>query len=147
MNSPGAGGTIYERYAIYIRPLITRHDDNLWRAHYPEVDWYVTADSEEAAGEQIHREALRRLDAGEPDAQPPFDILERHLANPIPGVYAMDAELFGYLRGLDQASDSTAPYARVTSASLDLAFEEAERRRALGQTYTKADYLAEHPHS
>jgi hypothetical protein len=30
---------------------------------------------------------------------------------------------------------------------LDLAFEEAERRRALGQTYTKADYLAEHPHS
>ncbi|MDT5083958.1 MAG: hypothetical protein QOJ61_1001, partial [Mycobacterium sp.] len=48
---------------------------------------------------------------------------------------------------LDQASDSTAPNARVTNASLDLAFEEAERRRALGQTYTKADYLAEHPHS
>lgn len=77
----------------------------------------MTADSAEAAAEQIHQEALRRLDAGEADAQPPFDVLERHHANPIPGVYAMDAELFGYLRGLDEASDSAAPNARVTSAS------------------------------
>lgn len=107
----------------------------------------MTADSAETAGERIHQEALRRLDAGEPDAQPPFDILERHLGNPIPGVYAVHAELFGYLRGLDQASDSTASNARVTSASLDLAFEEGGRRRAVGLTYTKADYLAEHPHS
>jgi hypothetical protein len=73
--------------------------------------------------------------------------LERHLADPIPGVYAMDAELFRYLRGLDEASGSAAPQARATRAGLDLAFEEAERRRALGQAYTKDDYLAEHPDS
>ncbi|WP_454231424.1 hypothetical protein [Mycolicibacterium fortuitum] len=51
-----------------------------------------------AAGEEIGNEAMRRADAGLPDAQPPYDLLERHLADPIPGVYVLDRELFLYLR-------------------------------------------------
>lgn len=129
MNSPVDGDSIYWKHVVNIRPLITRQDDKRWRAQYPELDWYVSADSEQAAGEKINAEALRRLDAGEPDAQPPQTILERHLANPIPGVYALDRELFVYLREKGVRSE------------LDNAFEEAERRRARGQTYTKADYL------
>lgn len=49
-----------------------------------------------AAGEEIGNEAMRRADAGLPDAQPPYDLLERHLADPIPGVYVIDRELFLY---------------------------------------------------
>jgi hypothetical protein len=129
MSSSAGADPVNWQYAVHIRPLITQRDNKMWRAQYPELDWYVTADSKEAAGAKINEEALRRLDAGEPDAQPPHDILERHLANPIPGVYALDRELFVYLREEGERSE------------LDKAFEEAERRRALGQTYTKADYL------
>jgi hypothetical protein len=57
------------------------------------------------------------------------NILEQHPAHPIPGVYALDCELFQYLREKGMRSEP------------DHAFEEAERRRALGQTHTKADYL------
>lgn len=81
---------LYEKYATHIRPLITQTDDHTWRAQYPGVHWHVTADSEQAAADAISTEALRRLDAGEPDAEPPHDLLIRHLAHPIPGVYALD---------------------------------------------------------
>lgn len=91
----------------------------------------MIADSEAAAAEEIGNEAMRRADAGLPDAQPPHDLLERHLADPIPGVYALDRELFLYLRS------------RFGVAQTLLAFEEAERRRAVGQSYTKDDWLAE----
>lgn len=62
---------LYQQYATHIRPLITQTSGQERRAQYPGVDWHVTADSEEAAGDEITKEALRRLDAGEPDAQPP----------------------------------------------------------------------------
>ncbi len=123
---------LYEQYATHIRPIITQTSDNRWRAKYPGVDWHVVADTETAAGDEILKEALRRVDAGEPDAQPPHDLLKRHLQHPIPGVYALDRELFLHLRS----------HAGV--AETQLAFEEAERRRAAGQSYTKDDYLAEH---
>jgi hypothetical protein len=122
---------LYQRYATHIRPLITQTSGQEWRAQYPGVHWHVTADSEEAAGDQITTEALRRLDAGEPDAQPPHDLLKRHLKHPIPGVYALDRELFLYLRD------------HVGHAEIQRAFEEAERRRADGRAYTKTDYLNE----
>lgn len=124
-----------EKYATSFRPIITKTDDNRWRAQFPGVHWHVDADTEAAAGEEILNEALRRVDAGDPDAQPPHDILKRHLTQPIPGVYALDRELFLYLR----------THAGV--AQTQLAFEEAERRRAAGQSYTKDDYLTEHPES
>jgi hypothetical protein len=122
---------LYQQYATHIRPLITPTSDQQWRAQYPGVDWHVTADSEEAAGDEITKEALRRIDAGEPDAQAPHDLLKRHLRQPIPGVYALDRELFLYLR--DHAGH----------AEIQRAFEEAERRRAEGRAYTTTEYLNE----
>lgn len=124
----------YQQYATHFRPIITKTPDNRWRAQYPEVQWYVVADTQAAAGEAILEEALRRIDAGDPHAQPPHDILARHLQQAIPGVYALDQELFLYLR----------THAGVTETQA--AFEEAERRRAAGQSYTLADYLAEQEH-
>lgn len=132
-NPPGDAEltALYEQYATHIRPIVTQTGDQKWRAQYPGLDWHVTADSEQAAGDQIQAEALRRHDAGEPDAQPPHDLLQRHLAHPIPGVYALDRELFLHLRA----------NAGVTETLR--AFEEAERRRAAGRPYTKSDYLQE----
>ncbi len=99
----------------------------------------MTADSKEAALDKVRDEYARRMNAGD-DPQPrSAEIYEQHLKSPVPGVYAMDAELFRHLRALGEAP--------LSRASLDRAFEEAERRRALGQAYTKADYLAEHPDS
>jgi hypothetical protein len=54
------------------------------------------------------------------------------LQEPIPGVYSMDNELYRHLIrevGYDQDA-------------LQEVFEESERRRAQGQSYTKAEYLA-----
>jgi hypothetical protein len=126
---------LYEQYATHIRPLITETSDHKWRAQYPGVDWHIVSESETTAGDELSKEALRRLDAGEPDAQPPHDLLKRHLTQPIPGVYALDRELFLYLRS------------HAGHTETQRAFEEAERRRAAGQPYTKNDYLAENqPH-
>jgi hypothetical protein len=133
VSTPDDDNSFYEQYALYTRPLITHQDDNLWRAQYPGVDWYITADTEQTVREKLHEEIERRLDAGETNVQPSTDTLERHLANPIPGCAALDRDLFVYLRDKGVRSELTK------------AFEESERRRALGQTYTKADYLAEHP--
>ncbi|MDI3312930.1 MAG: hypothetical protein QJR12_01165 [Mycobacterium sp.] len=123
---------LYQQYATHIRPLITQANDGQWRAQYPGLTWHVTASSEQAAADEITKEALRRLDAGQDDAQPPHDLLKRHLTNPIPGVYALDRELFLYLRG------------HAGHTEIQRAFEEAERRRGQGRTYTKNEYLTEH---
>jgi hypothetical protein len=120
---------LYQQYAVHIRPLITQTSPDEWRGQYPGQSWHVTASSEQAAGEEITKEALRRHDAGEDDAQPPRDLLRRHLTEPIPGVYALDRELFLYLRE------------HAGHTETQQAFEESERRRALGRTYTKDDYL------
>ena len=120
---------LYQQFATAIDPIITQTDDGKWRAQYPGLDWHVLADTEHEAGEEISKEAMRRIDAGRSDGQPPHDLLQRHLQHPIPGVYAMDRELFVYLR------------TEVGAAETQRAFEEAERRRAQGRSYTKADYL------
>jgi hypothetical protein len=123
---------LYQQYATLIEPLVTQISDGQWRAQYPGLSWHVTADSKQAAGDELSKEALRRVDAGEDEAQPPHDLLRQHFAKPIPGVYAIDRELFLYLRGHAGRSET------------QRAFEEAERRRAEGRSYTKDDYLAEH---
>lgn len=120
---------LYEQYATHIQPIVTQTDNHTWRAQYPDLDWHVTADSKEAAAEELSKEALRRHDAGEPDAQPPHDLLKRHLERPIAGVYAMDRELFLYLRS------------HAGNTETQHAFEEAERHRAAGRPYTKSEYL------
>ncbi|SPX94878.1 hypothetical protein [Mycobacterium xenopi] len=97
-NNDAELALLYEQYATHIRPLITQISADQWRAQYPGLTWHVTAESEQAAADEITKEALRRLDAGQDDAQPPHDLLKRHLEKPLPGVYAMDRELFLYLR-------------------------------------------------
>lgn len=121
----------HQQYATCIRPIVTRQDNGQWRAQYPGLEWSVTAESESAAADKLGEEALRRVDAGEANAQPPHDLLNRHLVEPIPGVQALDRDLFLFLRR-----------EHGTAAVAD-AFEEAERRRALGQPYTRRDYLRE----
>ena len=123
--------SIYEQYAVHIVLLITHRNDGSWQARYPEADWSVTADTEEAAKTKIREEAERRLSAGQDSTGTPVDILERHLAHPIPGIYAMDTELFLYLRQTKGTAET------------ERAFAEAERRRALGQDYTRGDYERE----
>jgi hypothetical protein len=134
--TPPTGDTeleaLYQQYATLIEPLVTQINDDQWRAQYPGLSWHVTADSKQAAGDELSKEALRRVDAGEDEAQPPHDLLRQHFAKPIAGVYALDRELFLYLRGHAGQSET------------QRAFEEAERRRAEGRSYTKDDYLAEH---
>lgn len=126
---------LYEQYAVHVRPVITQTSDHRWRAEYPGVDWYVVADSAESAADEVSKEALRRIEAGDSNAQPPDALLGRHLTHPIPGVYALDRELFLYLR------------IHAGHTETQKAFEEAERRRAAGQPYTKVEYLAENrPH-
>ena len=120
---------LYSQYAILIEPVITQTGDSRWRAQYPGLDWSVVVDTEETAGQELAHEALRRHDTGQPDAQPPHDLLARHLEQPIAGVFAMDLELFVYLR--DNAG----------RRETERAFAEAERRRAAGRSYTKSDYL------
>lgn len=132
MSVSPEGDPALEQYAARIRPLTTQQDDGQWRAQYPGLNWYVTADTEQAAAAKLGEEALRRVDAGEDNAQPPHDLLTRHLVEPIPGVQALDRELFVYLRQEHGVQ------------AVERAFEESERRRALGQSYTKSDYLREH---
>ncbi|MEM6107406.1 hypothetical protein AAHS21_14355 [Mycobacterium sp. 050272] len=124
---------LYRQYAIHVRPIIAPAGDQRWRAQYPGVNWHVIADSEHAVGDAITKEALRRHDTGQPDAQPPRDLLRRHLQQPIPGVYALDRELFLYLRS------------HFGQLETQQAFEEAERRRAAARSYTKRVYLQENP--
>ncbi|WP_454232477.1 hypothetical protein [Mycolicibacterium fortuitum] len=62
---------LYQSYAICVRPVITETSDNRWRAHYPGVGWHVMGDTEAAAGDELLNEALRRIDAGKPDASAP----------------------------------------------------------------------------
>ncbi|UQX10390.1 hypothetical protein [Candidatus Mycobacterium methanotrophicum] len=57
------------------------------------------------------------------------------ITKPAPGVFAMDNQLYREVARKTQSDQ----------ARLQAVFEEAERRRALGQSYTLGDYLAEDP--
>lgn len=116
-----------ERWAFRIRPE-TEQDETGWRAWYPGADWSQSAPTEDEARQKLQEEVEQRRQAG----QNPFaDIYRRHLQSAIPGVYAMDNALYREVArrfGYDQNV-------------LQQVFEEAERRRARGETYTTADYL------
>lgn len=117
----------YGKYALFTEPIVTQQDDRTWQAQNPGADWYVTAETREEAVARLSEESARRHGTGEAG----ISLWRRHLADPIPGVYAIDKELFLHLR-------FNAPL-----AELQAAFRESERRRVLGQTYTKDDYLTE----
>ena len=132
MTTPADDSTEIRRWAFRMTPQCERTDDG-WRASYPGADWSVTAPSEEEARQKFAEEITRRRDAGERPKGFEEAVYREHLRKPIPGVYAMNSELYRYL------------VREVTGYDWDILqpiFEESERRRALGQTYTKADYLA-----
>lgn len=87
MNSPER-----DRYVAVRRPLVTDQGDRTWRATYPESDWFVTGASEAQARQKLHDEAARRPRRGDQDTTPSDDLLDRHLASPIPGVYLVDKQ-------------------------------------------------------
>jgi hypothetical protein len=132
MTTPADDSTEIRRWAFRMTPQCERTGDG-WRASYPGADWSVTAPSEEEARQKFAEEVTRRRNAGENPKGFEDAVYREHLRKPIPGVYAMDSELYRYLVreviGYDQDG-------------LQEVFEESERRRAVGQSYTKADYLA-----
>lgn len=96
MNTPETG-----RYVVLVRPQLSRDSDGSWRAQYPEADWYVTGESEQQARARLTDEFERRQTTTSPDD----DLLERHLANPIPGVYAIDRDVYMAARGKPNAEE------------------------------------------
>lgn len=115
------------RYAFHMEPQL-KQGVGSWTAAYPAADWSVSAPSKEEALERLGEEFIRRQNIGEDPLAYADAVYRRHLREPIPGVYAIDNELY---RELVRAPESDRKFA----------IEEAERRRRLGQRYTKSDYL------
>lgn len=86
------------RYVLVVRPRVERQSDQSWKAWYPKSDWHVLADTEDGATQKLRDEFERRLNAGELDTEPDESLLEHHLADPIPGVYAIDRDVYMRMR-------------------------------------------------
>jgi len=132
VTTPAEDSIEIRRWAFRMTPQCEETDDG-WRASYPGADWSVSAQSEEEARQKFADEVARRRNAGEQPKGFEAAIYREHLRRPIPGVYAMDSKLYRYLVREVTGYDWDA---------LQPIFEESERRRALGQSYTKEDYLA-----
>ncbi|BCO35652.1 hypothetical protein MHEC_20850 [Mycobacterium heckeshornense] len=131
MTTPADDPIAQQRFAFRMKPQF-EHTTDGWRAWYPGSDWSVTAPSAEEARQKLVAEVNRRREAGEDPKAFQEAVYRKHLQEPVPGVYAMDNELYRYVAretGYDQDA-------------LQEVFEESERRRALGESFTKADYLA-----
>lgn len=100
MNTPDTG-----RYVVLVRPRLSRGSDGSWRAQYPEADWLVGGESEQQARDSLHDEFERRLQSGEIHTAPNDDLLERQLISPIPGVYAVDRDVYMAIRGKPNAEE------------------------------------------
>jgi hypothetical protein len=120
------------RYAFHLQPQLER-SSGTWTARYPEADWSVSAPSKEQALQRLGEEFIRRQNAGEDPLAYAEAVYRRHLRDPVPGVYAVDNELY---RELVHAPES----------DRKRAIEEAERRRRRGQPYTRSDYAQERTH-
>lgn len=121
------------QFAIHADPQFQEQPNGTWKAHYPHLDWSITGSSKSDARTKLTDEFVRRQSNGpDVDAELRYqeDLLRRHFDEPIPGLYVMDNDLYVELR--DNTDEERAR-----------AFGESERRRALGQPYTKADYLRE----
>ncbi|MCG5434090.1 hypothetical protein LV457_17600 [Mycobacterium sp. MYCO198283] len=115
------------KYAFDMEPQVEPGGDT-WTAFYPGADWSVSAPSREQALHELRKEFIRRQNAGQDPLAYADAVYRAHLREPIAGVYAVDNELY---RELVHAPES----------NRRRAVQEAERRRRLGQTYTKSDYL------
>ena len=121
------------QFAMEVDPQFQEESDGTWMAHYPHLDWSVTGSSKSEARAKLSDEFIRRQSAGlDIDAELEYQkiVLQHHFDEPIPGLYVMDNDLYIELRD-------------KTDEERMRAFRESERRRALGQSYTKVDYLRE----
>lgn len=91
-------GSSTPEYVIVVRPRVERQSDQSWKAWYPKSDWHVTADTEDGATQKLRDEFERRLNAGELDTEHEESLLEQHLTDPIPGVYAIDHDVYMRMR-------------------------------------------------
>lgn len=136
MATPTDDPIAQRRFAFRMVPQCERTSDG-WRAWYPGADWSVTWPSEEEARYKLAEEVTRRRNTGENPMAFQEAVYRQHLREPVPGVYAMDSQLYRYLVRDVIGHDED---------GLQEVFEEAERWRADGKTYTKADYSASTSH-
>jgi hypothetical protein len=121
------------RYAFHMDPQVERTGES-WRASYPGADWSVTGRSAQEALGRLGEEFVRRQNAGEEPLAYADAVYRRHLREPVPGVYAVDNQLYRQL-------------VHAPAAERKRTIEEAERRRRLGQPYTLKDYLRDRSNS
>jgi hypothetical protein len=115
------------RYVFLVEPQVLHTGGDNWVAWYPHTQWSVTAATEANAHEDLRVNFAERSHI-EYHMQVAREFYEQHLAAPIPGIHAMDAELYDHLKDGPQAV-------------LDAAFAESERRRRHGRHLTRADLL------
>jgi hypothetical protein len=116
-------------YAFHMEPVVAATDDG-WTASYPAADWSVSGASSAEALQRLGEEFTRRQNAGDDPLGYADEIYRQHLREPVPGVYAVDNELYREL-------------VHAPAAEREHVVKEAERRRRLGQPYTLADYRRE----
>jgi hypothetical protein len=135
MTTPDDDPIAQRRFAFRLVPLC-EHTANGWRTYYPGAGWSITAASEDESRHQFAQEVERRRDAGQNPMAHADAIYRQHVQeHPVPGVFAMDSQLYRYLiREIGYDAER-----------LQEVFEESERRRAHGEAYTKDDYLRDHP--
>lgn len=102
-------------------------EGDCWTASYPQADWSVSGASRKEALQRLGEEFMWRQNAGEDPLAYAEAVYRRHLHTPVPGVYAIDNELYRAL-------------VHPPPAERKHAIEEAERRRQLGQPYTLEEY-------
>jgi hypothetical protein len=119
------------QYAFHMEPQVEERGE-AWTATYPGADWSVSGRSAAEALQRLGEEFVRRQNSGHDPLAYADAVYRRHLRHPVPGVYAVDNELY---RELVQAP----------AAERKRVVEKAESRRRLGQPYTLADYLRDRP--
>lgn len=131
MTKPADDAAEMKRWAFRMKPQFDQSGEH-WTASYPGANWSVSAASKEEAQQRLEEEVRRRRDAGDDPFAFSDGVYRTHLRKPVPGVYAMDNELYRtLLREVGYHQNA-----------MQQVFEESEHRRAQGATYTKADYLA-----
>lgn len=126
MTTPDEYETL-QQWAFQMEPVFT-DDGESWTGSYPGADWSVSALTEAEARQKLGEEFIRRQNAGEDALGYADAVYLRHLQEPVPGVYAMDNDV--YLQLKDE------PWTEHGRA-----FKEAEAKRAQGLPYTIEDYL------
>ncbi|MDO2969893.1 hypothetical protein [Mycobacteroides abscessus] len=124
MSTPDTG-----RYVVLVRPQLCRDGSGTWRAQYPEADWCVTGENEQQARDSLRDEFERRLQHGETETAPKDDLFERRLVNPIPGVYAIDRDIYMALRGKPNTEERSTVSLRLwTSATSAVPLRAVDRQ-------------------